>query len=367
MKTKTQIRMKKSVYKSGILLLTAIILSTGLNAQQELTKEYNKEYNVTPSMTLDLSNRYGDIDIRTSETDRVVIDVKVTLKYPNREKAERLLSYIEVRFKEEPDRISVQTVFDDKFSFSGWSGDSRRFRIDYNITMPEEMDLDLKNRYGNTFLDDLTGSVSLDIKYGNLTAARLIRDNEKPLNNIRLEYGKGSVEEAGWIDLFLRYCSNFSITESQAMLVDSRYSKIQVGTTSSLVANLKYDNLRIDNINNLVLESGYTEINIGTLTKKLVFDVAYGSLTVDRVLAGFESIELDSRYTGIRLGIDESASYTLSGKVSYGGLKFDEDNYRNIKRIVENTSTTIEGIIGKEESPTAFVRVDASYGTVRLN
>jgi hypothetical protein len=367
MKTKTQIRMKKSVYKSGIILLTAIILSTGLNAQQELTKEYNKEYNVTPSMTLDLSNRYGDIDIRTSETDRVVIDVKVTLRYPNREKAERLLSYIDVKFKEEPDLISVKTVFDDKFSFSGWSGDSRRFRIDYNITMPEEMNLALTNRYGNTVLEDLTGSVSLDIKYGNLTAARLIRDNEKPLNNIRLEYGKGSVEEAGWLDLFLRYCSNFSITESQALLIDSRYSKIQLGTTSSLVANLKYDNLRIENINNLVLESGYTEINIGTLTKKLEFDVAYGSLSVDRVLAGFESIELDSRYTGIRLGIDESASYSLRGKVSYGGLKFDEDNYRNIKRIVENTSTIVEGIVGKEESPTAFVRVDASYGTVRLN
>ncbi|HBE43712.1 MAG TPA: hypothetical protein DDW27_21470 [Bacteroidales bacterium] len=359
--------MKKSAYKSVILLLTAIILSAGLNAQQELKKEYSKKYTVTPSMRLDLNNRYGDIDIQTSETDRIVIDVKVTLRHPNRERAERFLSYIDVEFREESDRISVKTVFDDKFSFSGWSGDSRRFSIDYNVKMPEEMNLALTNRYGNTVLDDLAGQVSADIKYGNLTASKLSRGNEKPINNINLAYGKGSVEEAGWLNAVLRYCGNFTIQKSQALLLDSRYSKVQIGTTSSVVGDTKYDNLRIDKINNLVLESGYTDINIGTLTKKLNFDVAYGSFSVDRVPEGFESIEVESRYTGVRLGIDESASYKLKGKVSYGGLKFNENNYRNIKRIVENTSTTVEGIIGNEESPAAYVTIDSSYGTIRLN
>lgn len=359
--------MKKSVYKTGILLLTALMLSAGINAQNELTKEYHKEYNVTPSMTLDLDNRYGDIDVQTTGTGQVVIDVKVTLRYPNKDRAEKLISYIEVEFSETPDRISAKTVFDDNFRFSGWSGDSKRFRIDYNVRMPEEMNLELSNRYGNTVLDDLAGHVALDIKYGDLTASGLLRGNEKPLNSISLAYGKGSVEKAEWLDMVLRYCGSFSITESRALLLDSRYSKVQIGTTSSLVADIKYDNLKIDNINNLVIESGYTDITIGTLAKKLVFDVAYGSFTVERIPSGFESIEMESRYTGVRLGIDESANYKLKGEVSYGGLKFDEDNYRNIKRIVENTSTTVEGIIGTEESPTAFVNIDASYGTIRLN
>jgi len=358
--------MKKLIYKSAPLLLAAILLSSGLNAQEELKKEYHKEYKVNPSMTLDLSNRYGDIDVQTSETDQVIIDVKVTLKFPNRERAEKLLSYIEVEFTEEPDRISARTVIDEKFSFSGWSGESRRFRIDYNVRMPEKMNLKLVNRYGNTVLDDLSGQVTLDIKYGNLTAASLKRGNEKPLNSLSLAYGKGSVEEAGWLDAIFRYCSNFTISRSQALLVDSKYSKVQLGTVSSLVGETKYDNLKIDNINNLVLESGYTDINIGTLTKKLDFKVAYGSFSINRVPAGFESIELDARYTGVRVGIDETANYKLNGEVSYGGLKFNEDNYKNIKRIVENTSTTVEGIIGKEESPAAWVRIDASYGTIKL-
>ncbi len=52
----------------------------------------------------------------------------------------------------------------------------------------------------------------------------------------------------------IRYCGNFTITKSQALLLDSKYSKVQLGATSSVVGETKYDNLRIENINNLVLE-----------------------------------------------------------------------------------------------------------------
>ena len=228
------------------------------------------------------------------------------------------------------------------------------------------MDLDLANRYGNTKLDDLDGRVALDIKYGNLTASKLSRGNEKPLSTLILAYGKGSIDKAGWLDATFRYCGSFLIPESQALLLDSKYSKVQLGTISSVVGEIKYDNLRIDNIKNLVLDASYTDINIGTLSNKLVLDVANGSFNIDRVPEGFESIGLDARYTGVKLGIEGSASYKLDGKVSYGGLKFNEDHYRSIKRIVENTSTTVEGIVGEDESPSATVKVDASYGTIKL-
>jgi hypothetical protein len=367
MKIKTQTKMKKSAYRSGTLLLAAIfLLPFTMNAQEELTKEFHKDYKATRSTTLDLSNKYGDVVVQTSETDQVVIDIKVTIKYPNRERAEKLLGYIDVVFEEEPNLISAKTVIDEKFSFTGWSGESRRFSIDYNVKMPVWMDLKLANRYGNTELDDLSGSVAIDIKYGNLTAAKLTRGNEKPMNNISLAYGKGSIEEAGWLNAIIRYCGNFAVTKSQAILLDSRYSKVQLGSTSSVVGETKYDNLKIDKINNLVLDAGYTDINIGTLAKKLNFKVGYGSFNVEKVPAGFESIEVESRYTGIRIGIDESASYNLEGRVSYGGLKFNEENYQNRKRIVENNSTIIEGVVGKEASPSSNVKVEASYGSIKL-
>ncbi len=367
MKIKIPQKMKKSVYKPGTLLLAGLfLLYSGLSAQEEVSKEYHKEYTAKKGVTLDLSNKYGDIVVQTSESDQVVIDVKVTVRYPSRERAEKLLSYIDVQFAESADLISAETVIDEKFTFTGWSGESRKFTIDYNVKMPVWMDLTLANKYGNTELDDLTGLVNLTIKYGNLTAARLTRGNEKPLSSLNLAYGKGTIEEAGWMDLVIRYCGNLAISKSQALLLDSKYSKLVFGNISSIVAETRYDNIRIENINNLILDTGYADITIGALTKKFKFDGSYSSLNVDRIPAGFESVEISSRYTGVRLGIDESASYNLEGKVSYGGLKFDEENFNYKKRIIENNSTEVSGIIGKDESPTSTVKVEASYGSVKL-
>jgi hypothetical protein len=208
--------------------------------------------------------------------------------------------------------------------------------------------------------------MNLDIKYGDINAGKLTRGNVKPLNRLNLAYGKGSIDEAGWLDLTVRYVGKMDITKSQALLLDSKYSKLSLGETSSIVGESKYDNIRIESVNNLVLENGYTETNVGVLNKKLTYNGSYGSFSVDQVPAGFEMIVVETHYMGVRIGIDESASYKLDAKVSYGSLKYNEDNFKNQRRIVENNSHEISGTVGKEESPSARVNIEASYGSVRL-
>jgi hypothetical protein len=365
MKIKINQKMKKLSYKSGmLLLLTAIFLSFTLSAQ-EVTKEYHKEYKADKTTTLDVSNRYGDVVIQSWDKDQVVIDVKVTVDVPGRDRAERLLSMIDVQFTEGTNLISAKTVIDDKFSFSGW-GDNRRFRIDYTIKMPAVTNLTLANKYGNTDIDELAGLVNLDIKYGNLTAVKLTRGNEKPFSKLTLAYGKGSINETGWLDVYVRYCGSLEITKGQALLLDSRYSKLKIGETSSIVGESKYDNVDIEKVNNFVLMSGYATVNVGALAKKLSFQGSYGSLSVEEIPAGFESIEVDVRYMGVRLGIAESASYKIEGEASYGGIKFNQDKFKYQKHIVENNSTELSGVVGNEASPTSNVKISASYGTVKL-
>ena len=364
--TKIIRKMKKSDYKPGMLLFISLFLISFTLSAQEVTKEFHKEYTAGANTTLEISNRYGDVMIQSWDKDQVIIDVKVTIELPNKERAEKLLSYIDVRFSEGENLISAKTVIDDKFNFTGWGGESRRFSIDYNVKMPVETALTLANKYGNTDLDELHGLVNLDIKYGNLTAGKMTRGNIKPLSRLNLAYGKGTIDEAGWLDLTIRYVGSMDITKSQALLLDSKYSKLSLGETSSVVGESKYDNIRIESINNLVLENGYTEVNIGVLTKKLRYDGSYGSFSIERVPADFESIDVETRYMGVRLGIEESANYKLDAKVSYGGLKYNEDNFKNQRRIVENNSNEVAGIVGKEESPTATVNIVASYGSVKL-
>jgi len=360
-------KMKKSDCKPGILLVIPLLLLAFSLRAQEVTKEFHKEYTAKTNTTLDISNKYGDVVIESWPKNQIIIDVKVTVDIPNKERAQKLLSYIDIQFSENENLISAKTIIEEKFNFTGWGGGSRKFSIDYNIKMPVETALSLVNKYGNTEIDELHGLVNLDIKYGSLTAGKLTRGNVKPWNRLQLAYGKGTIEEAGWLDMNIRYVGNLGITKSKALLVDCKYSKLSLGETSSLVGESKYDNIRIDKINNLDLENGYTDVNIGELTKKLTYNGSYGSFSVDDIPAGFETIDIDTRYMGVKLGIAESASYVLDAKVTYGGLKYNEEKFSNQRRIIENNSSEISGTFGNEKSPAGKVHVKASYGSVKLS
>jgi hypothetical protein len=358
--------MKKSDYKPGMLFFLSLLLVSFTLSAQEVTKEFHKEYTAGANTILEISNRYGDVVIQSWDKDQIVIDVKVKVELPNKERAQKLLDYIDVKFSEGENLISAKTEIDDKFNFTGWGGESKKFSIDYNIKMPLRTALTLANKYGNTDLDELHGLVDLNIKYGNLTAGKLTRGNVKPLSSLNLAYGKATIDEAGWLDITVRYSNNIDITKSQALLLDSKYSKLSLGETSSVVGESKYDNIRIESINNLVLENGYTETNIGVLTKKLSYNGSYGSFSIDNIPAGFELIDVETHYMSVKLGIEESANYNLNAKVSYGGLKYNEDNFKNQRRIVENNSREVTGIVGKDEAPSARVNIVASYGSVKL-
>lgn len=366
MKIKIRKKMKNQVYKSGLILVFFVCLASAVSFAQEVSKEFHKEWKAGANTTLDINNRYGNVIVETSDQNQITIDVKVTVELASRERAQKLLDYIDVQFSEEGDLLKAKTVIDDKFNFSGWGSGSKRFSIDYKVNMPSRINFTLANRYGNSELGEIKGLVKLDIKYGDLQADNLARGNEKPMNYLSLAYGKADIQSAGWLDATIRYAGSFNIEKCQALLLDSKYSKIQIGNISSVVGETKYDKVEIENINNLVLDAGYTDINVGELTKRLKFNGGYGSITVDRIPAGFEMIESDSRYIGVRYGIESDASYVLDARTSYGELKFDENNFKHERRIVENNSSETTGIVGKDSSPTAKVKVTASYGSVRL-
>jgi hypothetical protein len=367
MEIKINPKMRKSVYKSGMLLsLAAIFLVTFSLTAQEVTKEFHKEFRSGTGTTLDINNRYGDVVIQSWDKDQVVIDVKVTVELPDRTRAERLINYIDVQFKEEDKLISAKTLIDDKFNFSGWGIGSKKFSIDYTVRMPVENNLTLNNQYGNSDIDELHGLVNFRIRYGNLTVDKLTRGNEKPINKLNIAYGKASIDEAGWMDVYCRYSHDVKITKSQALLLDSKYSGIKISETSSVVGESRYDKLTIEKVKNLVLQSGYSSTNVGELSKKLNYEGGYGSVSVETIPAGFESIDVDVQYMEVKLGLSESANYNLDVHTSYAGVKFREEKFKHEKHIVENNSTTLTGIVGNEATPTATVKVSASFGQVRL-
>jgi hypothetical protein len=359
--------MKAQKFKFGILsiLVIAVWIITAFAVQDEYTKRYHEEFDTNDETELVIQNKYGEVDIKDWDKDLVEIDVVVTVEHPDKERAERILSLISIDLSKEGNTIKAITQIDEKFHriHWGWGKSGKQFSIDYTVNMPKDLKLNLLNKYGNTFINELTGEVTIEIKYGNLKANKILRGNIKPLSNLILGYGKATIEEVNWLKTDIKY-SKIEIEKSKAIVILSKYSKIYVDQGSSIVAESKYDDYDIGHITNFVCESGYTSYKFDQIDKKFDLTTKYGGVKVGYIPKDFESIKISNEYGGISLGIDENASYYLKGEAKYGKIKHPES--RTLSRIIENTSSSVDGIIGSEESPKAKVNIWTKYGSVQL-
>jgi hypothetical protein len=359
--------MKKLRFNQRAVTFAVLLCAATLSASAvEVKKDFHREMVPTDQTTLTVINKFGSVVTETWSEKNIVIDVTVKVEHSSAERANKLLEMITVNFTETGGNLTAETVFSNEFSSINWKGGSNTFSINYNIKMPAYINLDVTNKYGNTDIDEVSGLTNLTVKYGDLTVSKLTRGNVKPLNSLVVAYGKATVDEVGWAEINARYCGQFSIERATALLVDSRYSKISIGEVSSLVADAKYDGYKITASNNVVLMAGYTDISIGMVNKKLEVETKYGNLSVDRIPAGFSGVSVKAGYCSVKLGVDPAACYTLKANSSYGSVKIDDANFSPNKRIVGNTSTELDGKVGKCNNPTAEVTVDASYGSVRL-
>jgi hypothetical protein len=350
------------------VVLLAMLVSIGLLAQEggSFSKEIKKEFAVNQNTRLEIFNKYGNVDI--VNRDDAALSIKVLIKVDGRDKqsAEEMLKMIEINISQEGDLIRAVTEIGDDFGkhFRGFNTGDGGLEINYSVSMPKTLPINLSNKYGNVFIDELTASSTIDVKYGKLTANKILHDSKEPLSKVYLSYSTGTIQETKWIELDIKY-SKVNITESKALAILSKYSKVYLTNGSSVVSESKYDTYEIGKLTNFVTTAAYGHFTISDLSGKLQVDTKYSDIIVDHISAGFEGIKIVNSYGTYKLGIDPAASYRLNGYSKYCTINYPENNAR-VNRFNENNEMKVNGIIGNNQNPKAEVSVNSHYGNIRL-
>lgn len=335
-------------------ILCLIFLLVGFTAQAERSvKKVYKSYSLSQVQTLNLDNKYGNINISESRKDSVIIDVVIWVDGTN-DKAKRLLDKINVEVSHSGNSVTAATVFDTNFS------SNQEFSIDYNVSIPADRNLNVIQKYGTVNMVNLTGKGSFEIKYGELRAKNLL----SPDLNMDIAYSKVNATATNDLNLILRY-SKFYLDKGRNFNLDTRYSTVEIGEGQEVTSDSKYDNMKFTSLTTLRANSMYTGISVEKLTRKLEIVNGYGGISVGFIPSGFESINIVNRYAGIKLGIASDASYKLDGSVRYCSLNHPDGKFTN--RMRENNSYRVQGTIGSSDSPKSVVKVESSYGNVNLH
>lgn len=359
--------MKAPKFKSVLLLflIQILVITVAVSAPDEFSKNLHKEFNADQNTLLFIENKFGDVDINNWDNNQVVIDVTITVDHRNEDKAKELIEYIQVDISQEGNTIKAITTIDNKFSKWNFtfSDTKKEFSIDYDIKIPKNIKLDLENKYGNVFINEIYGHAIVDVKYGNLKINKIIRGNKKPFSEVSLGYSNGNIDECEWLNLTLKY-SKLEIEKSKALIAVTKYSKLNVAQGSSIVCESKYDDYKIGVLSNFVGTAGYTELTFKEVSKLLDVDNRYGGISVDYIPKGFEKINIENEYGGIKIAIDANASYQIKGYAKYADIDYPETG--NVSRIKESNSLSVEGTVGGNDNTKSNVHIQTKYGNVKL-
>jgi len=340
-----------------ILLATLVVGLKGANIN-EYTRVINKEFNVNSDAQLTVSNKFGSIHCTNWDKNVVAFEVKVIVEAANDNMAAKILEKINVNFTGTPSLVEALTMIEEMHN----SGKSR-FQVDFNISLPSSLSIDLTNKFGDIYVNEASGKARINLSYGNLDVNKL--DNSD--NLIELKFcSSAKVRSIKGAVVNLKY-STLDIDYAGSLRLDSKYSNLNANKIVALNVSFEGGEVDVKNSSSVESRSKFSDIDIDRVEQSLNLDIQYGSCSVKDIGSGFTSISIKNKYADVHVRLPEGSVYNLDALLKYCELDFPEDNSSLNFRSVTPTSSEFRGVVGSRDAkPKASVVVRSDYGSVSL-
>jgi len=372
-------KMKSCPYNFVFNVLIYLSLCTsvyaGTDGDIEVKKAFTKQFSTDKNTVVELSNRYGKINVNTWDKSEVKIDVEVIVKASSKSKAEDKLNEISIGINKNSNNIVAVTEISSSNSswWSGWwnGNNNIKIEINYEVFMPADLHSIIENKYGNIYLPNLKGKTSINLKYGNLQARDIANDLL-----MDLAYGKATVGEVDNLSGNLSY-SDYRGTSAGVVILTSKYSKIHLDDAITVTISSKYDGYRLGTVNTLTLTGAYDDIQIGSLgagtlhtkysgidisslSSALTANISYGNLTIENLKTTFKNITVNTSYAPVKIYGAVPAKVEVEGKYFNADLGAD---FIQKHKVNEGSSKVIKGYKISEKT-SSNINITTKYGDI---
>jgi hypothetical protein len=358
-------------YKTIILMLLAGLVSLSLLAQGETeTRSFMKTVPAGKMSKLELANKYGSIQVSTWDKDSASVRVELKAYATNREKLRKMFDGVTINFTEAKELLKVQTNFTQSISmlFENFKGMTSKYitydskmEINYYVYVPDYISLSIDSKYGDVFIEDLTGEASVSVSNGSLKAGNVGRESSFNLSFCDATLGKIATGK------ITASFSEVTLSDTEDLTVSSVSSKYEIRKAGSLDIDSRRDKFFIDNIGTLKGNSYFTEFRIDMLDREIFLTTRYGNLNAELITKEFKSININSGYTDIELEFDENSSYAFEIRELGSFVVLPSENVRSEQKSI-NTDKKEYMTFGTygNTSGGSKVKIDATKGKVYI-
>jgi hypothetical protein len=347
----------KTILKIAFFTLALILLLgiKGAKAHEDFTRVIKKEFAVNPDAQLTINNRFGKVQCTNWDKNSVTIEVTITVAAADKEDAERMFNRFSVDFTDSPSAVSAITNIQE--SRSG----KRQFSIDYVVNMPVTISLDLTNKFGDIYINEIQGKCKINLGYGNLEARKLGNSD----NLLDIKFSKARVNWIKGAVVNLKY-SEMNLDYAGSLRLDSKYSDLDAEKIIALNVSFEGGKLNMENSSAVDSRGRFSDIDIQRIEQSLSIDLQYGSFKVHEMPADFTTVNILNKYGDISIGLGREAKYALDANLKFCDLDYPEDLAKFSYRSTTSTESTFRGTIGGAENPASKVNVRSQFGNVSL-
>ena len=358
-------------YKIIIILSLIILKFHPLSAQNDSeTRSFIKTLPVGRETILEVSNKYGTIQITPWNKDSAYIRAEVKAFAKDRSKLVKMFDGINVNINGTKFIVRAQTEFTSNINmlFESFKGMTSKIisydshvEINYYINIPDYMNLKIENKYGDVYMENNTGEFKISISNGSFKANSLGKRS-----SITMLFCDANINSIGSGNIDASF-SDLSIGETEDLSINSISSKYDIKKAATIRGESRRDKFFIENIGSLQGNAYFTDYKVNNVRKEISLSTRYGSVSADLIEKGFESININSGYSDISLSFDPASSYNLDIRHINTFLVLPDKNIKSEQKALneDKKEYITSGTVGKNPGNTK-VKIDANRGNIYI-
>ncbi|SFD99435.1 hypothetical protein SAMN05216167_10995 [Spirosoma endophyticum] len=323
----------------------------------EKKKTIIKIFDVDASDNLVIENQYGQVSIGLWDKKEIRVQITIVANSESDERVQQFIDAVSIEEKRTGNQILVRTNFSQNtmsnWSLSKWkNGGERNFvKINYEVMMPKQNALTVRNKFGNTNIPNFQAPLTIHSRYGNFSADDLTGRQ----NDIDVAYGKADIGTLGQGKLDIAYGS-LELSKANVLVLTNKFGKMNIGDVGKLDANINYSGAKIGTLR----ESGKIKLEFS------------GGFRIDQLSKTVENVDIQSSYSSVALPMDSSNDCDFDVTVSYGNFNYGSGSEMHFKSQPSDNDNNHgprlkKQYIGKMGDGTGTkVRVVSTFGNVNF-
>ena len=309
---------------TGLLLLVPVFAG----AQFSETREFEKRFKIQAGTRIEITNKYGYVELNTWAKDSVCIKVVIKVEEKKLDKLEKTLDGIDFDFTNSPHYLIARTLVGE--TRNQLENELIKFKetllqttgnvtIDYKVWLPDNHELRVENKFGDILMDDYAGVTNINLSNGKLRAKTF-----KSKLNLDLNFADATLGNVVNGRINCNY-SDIYIKESGQLRFDSKSSTIEILQTNRIDATSRRDKFRVRLIDQIEADGNFSSFRLGSLAKTAKLRTSFGEVEIENIDPKYENIYLEARSTNLDLYFDAESKFNFEVTETKSSLDFGRE------------------------------------------